>query len=628
MSGDGGILTSHDPPPHPPPPADPFEHSEGYSAAVAAIADWLTRKRRPLGTATGDSAEDDVTQRRAKDGTKFDSQSSDELIFEETIEKPVTSADVYSDDGLQRMAMIDAELARLRPLRIASHKECKRLTLELKYAKAVEAREYARLTKRQLEMNEKLVKVTIRLQRCFREAKLRRKMLQSMSRQQAKMANWASSLPKQLTNHLHSMRISTHNLRYRPEDVEEATVQLQAWWRCLLARRAASVLMLSRWFKILHGKLEKAVMLLQARFRCRMQRRKFRVVLGKMMMETKYTQLRQMEQDHAQIVKIQRKIRVKLGRRKVEAARQARRNLLDSETLAQEDAQDLVAGFGAPPPSITMSIVDSWSTVSDTAFRAIKGLPYSQHLSNLEDAGAMAFHHVASEVPRRHRVGGPSVQEMLSTSPPGTEDNDHDDAAANDGWDVENEGVWDVYPSGSSPGFWARLPADALPRDSWAPYRPRTKGGSKAGTPRKRPCVSGAKPLPLHHGRAPPPVVARLLESAPSGDESRRRRQLHNPPWKSTLRHHQPASTGLSDEKWSCCETVDWPPEMKDWEEHPLLDGTSDVLKMPPPPLPAQDSSPQQSRPKTGGPAEKSSKQAGRSQRGPQASRARPGGVR
>eukprot|EP00927_Polykrikos_kofoidii_P046648 TRINITY_DN40814_c0_g1_i1.p1 TRINITY_DN40814_c0_g1~~TRINITY_DN40814_c0_g1_i1.p1 ORF type:complete len:592 (+),score=72.08 TRINITY_DN40814_c0_g1_i1:161-1936(+) len=363
-----------------------------------------------------------------------------------------------------RVADIDAELSLLRPFLQECHDRCRQTKEDIKQARSTEIQERNNLWKRQVEMDKRLVQLVVRIQRTFRGMRARRMLMKTLQLDQAKLASWASSLPKQLATHLHDMRITVHCLRYRPIHCQIAAEKIRDWWRVILLRRGAVVLKIASWLHHTHSKLSASAVKVQCRIRSRITRRKFLATLHAKMRETRQQQLQEMIQGNRYVVFIQRAMRAKLSQRRIEDARLEIGLPKGFAVIAVEDKEAEVP--------VAPSYIDTWSPTCARGRRLLSKSvpPRDVALTDLEVAGCRPFNLVAANQSMRHRIGGaanavPSMTDFALATVV--------DTSALEEW-ASSQNPWEVYPSGTSAGFAKNLDVDAWPRDAWDSARPGT----------------------------------------------------------------------------------------------------------------------------------------------------------
>lgn len=211
------------------------------------------------------------------------------------------------------------ELSRLRSLHMESRARVSRW--KWRYDRAVIDEKAQRKTYGEEKvLIEQKVLFTIRvnatkIQRRFRRYRIRKRLfeLQLGVLQVAK-----HMLPERHQAALLEMRKAVYQMRYTSEDFYNAAAVLQSWWRSCLVRRFAVIIRTLKWFLDLWGLMQDTATLVQKNFRFLTTHRGFAEQLRLRQERMQYEQLIGMTEAHRALIKVQRALRAKLGRRRLQ----------------------------------------------------------------------------------------------------------------------------------------------------------------------------------------------------------------------------------------------------------------------------------------------------------------------
>jgi len=403
-------------------------------------------------------------------------------------------------------ALIDEELALLRPRAAEQAVRRERAQRELEAVRLEVQREARHLRQLRSEQRQRRRKLASRMQAAVRGWLSRRKFVIRLHREFADQVGMAALLPDQLQDQLKALQHNVHDLEYSAEDRVRAAVRLQAWWRSVTARRAVWVLQVASQMRRVHARMVAAAMRIQAWFRAYETRTRFRVQILINMGLRCSQQMEDMERLLQLVVRLQRAVRGRIARRRVQ---EARRILTGSEQ--RQSLGDMVEAQRAAVARPT-ALVDSWQPGGIAAGTAAlldapcvaaaeDTSPKREHeLERLEEYGLVPFYWSSARENVRHRVGGPTALKMHRRlgigAPPrtdgGTTSGGETEGTASGEESLEPLGnMCEVYPEGLSAGFLDNLDEDAWPWDHHGRKKKQRKASTKrgaAGRPRRPAC--------------------------------------------------------------------------------------------------------------------------------------------
>lgn len=211
------------------------------------------------------------------------------------------------------------ELSRLRTL----HMECRARVSrwQWRYDRAViDEKEEKQNYGVEKVLIEQKVNLTLRvnatkIQRRYRRYRIRKRLFEL---QLGVLEVAKHMLPERHQAALLEMRQAVYQLRYTSEDFYNAAVLVQSWWRICLIRRFAVVLRTVKWVHAVWGRMQQTAVLVQKNFRFLTTHRGFAEQLRLRQERLQYEQLIDMTEAHCALIKVQRALRAKLGRRRLE----------------------------------------------------------------------------------------------------------------------------------------------------------------------------------------------------------------------------------------------------------------------------------------------------------------------
>lgn len=376
------------------------------------------------------------------------------------------------------VAMIDEELAVARPSLENQSLTVVKLNEDLKNAQKNELREARDRKMNNAERLARRQKVTSRLQASVRGWLVRKRVIEALDHRAGHNLAMAAMLPGQLKSNLRQLQHGTHDLLYREEDRVAGAVKLQAWWRGIVARRVVKVMRVSQIMQGIVSQMAAAATLVQARYRGATMYRKWRSEIRHRIELTRQQQFREMEVGMRCIIQIQRGVRSKQARKRLE---EARAKLAAASLEMLERGSPIPSGATGAEEDEERTFIDTWRPVgapgSDPAGCGCAGvilrdLPrHDWEVEKQEQANLVPFYGATREQGLRHQIGGHSaamMQRQMATSGLGDEESGNFD-------DVGSVGAvgalhrmlgdtWEIYPSGLTPGFLPGLDCDVQER--------------------------------------------------------------------------------------------------------------------------------------------------------------------
>lgn len=402
-------------------------------------------------------------------------------------------------------------MARLKPILAEQKERHAAAVVELKAARAEEAERKIALERCRSEDNRRRVAVVARLQGCVRGWLVRRKFVGVLTIEVQAAGTVVAQLPDQLRENLVAMQHSVHDTAYKDEHRLRAAIRLQSWWRGIQFRRVYHIVWVATRIRRLHEMMEDAATKIQAWFRCFWTKFRYSSQIHNNMLRRHKLMLEEMEMGLLVVIKLQRNVRARLARKRLQEAREK----LEAAGIAA--AWDSLAVQDAEPedPQESILAIDNWRPrgPGGAAPHVLDRPPRRDaELEKLEDAGLVPFYWSSAHERVRHTIGGQASLKMqrqlglIGEGNAGTADEEEDGLALVPRAGSEPEAaasvgqLWDVYPEGLSKGF-----LDELDQDAW-PWKRAGRGRSHKRSKEKQPGAkkpAGPKKLAL----APPPPV-------------------------------------------------------------------------------------------------------------------------
>jgi len=289
-----------------------------------------------------------------------------------------------------RLEMVKAEIAQLKD-QLAEHgTRREKLTEQLQSARATEGEERQRLELSRTTEQEKRQQLRARFQKAVR----------SVVREQRAMAAIATPSPElhalanQLEDQLNSLHHQLHGLKFGQADRERGATKLQAWWRCILAKRVARCLRINHTMWQLLEAMNFAAMRIQSWHRATSIRRRWRSTIEVAMRDWRKSEEVRL-QDQLRVVRVlQKAIRVYLAKKRMAKQLEAGGPQLIREATDETGAK-------------MMRYVDNWRPAGEK--RQLRdGMPQKDpELVKMEEAGLIPFYSNNATDTIRHRIGGP-----------------------------------------------------------------------------------------------------------------------------------------------------------------------------------------------------------------------------
>lgn len=375
--------------------------------------------------------------------------------------------------------MIEEELARLRRQSAEQAQRCEGVERALEAAREDEVREFRALQQRKSELIGRRHELTLRFQTSVRRLLENKQIIGVINREVTEQLGLAAVLPHQLREQLKGLRNTIHDMEYSAEDRVHAATRLQALWRAITARRVFRILRLAGRMRQAHSQMVASAMKIQAWYRAHKTRTRFRVQILMNMGLKCSRQMEDLERFLKVVVLLQRSVRARLARKRVQEARSALNGTPNS--LWNEDTLSKQLETREANPKRNVVMLDSWKpggvaaglaavqSASNTAFVGDKMPKRDRELEKIQQAGLIPFYGSWAREIVRHRVGGPSALKMqrqlgIGCASRGGSCNGEAAEESNSGEEEELEDVgnlWDVYPEGTSMGFLEHLDDDA-----------------------------------------------------------------------------------------------------------------------------------------------------------------------
>lgn len=278
------------------------------------------------------------------------------------------------------------------------------------------------------------------------------------------------------------LQLMMHSLKYTSESRELAAVQLQAWWRSILARRVTRIANVSKKMGEVYQRLYRSARRVQSNFRGRRARKEWQAEIDMAVAARFRRQITEMQYALGKIIILQRGFRSQRARKRIQALFKEHK---DSEALLESKMQK-----------------DSLpETVGDSVRPDCSRLPHINHaLHDLREDGVEPFYERSSFQSQRlrHCIGGLRALPMqhqfatMEQAHPGTCE---ESSSADDSLKVARDTSWkdvdkprQVYLDGLSPGFLASLDTDVWPVDPWQRTKPKRSKKIATASPRRLLC--------------------------------------------------------------------------------------------------------------------------------------------
>lgn len=376
--------------------------------------------------------------------------------------------------NMQALATIEFRIADARIALEEQRHRRQQLHDELVEARKEEEREWKILLLKRAAKQKRRQEKVVKMQKQVRGWLVRRRFILSINKQTTEHINWAALLPKQLDLQLSQLQHLLHKIKYAPEDVIQATVRLQSWWRGVMARRMVVIIKLRLQIMAVLSRMEKAAVKMQARFRGRLAKNTWYGKICMAMAQKSITMQRAMHHGLKCVIKIQRNAR-----------RMIQQRLHEERRLKFLELEAKGLNMKLEETSRLMGVCDPRDLSRQL------GPPRRDHaLQELEEEGLTPFYLRASNHPAvaRHRIGGATALEMQQRIAAAAADSGAADNQGDTNAEVADlmETLPNVYLSGFSPDFVEGLDDDVWPRDPWIRARAPPENLAKDAPKRRR----------------------------------------------------------------------------------------------------------------------------------------------
>lgn len=327
-----------------------------------------------------------------------------------------------------------------------------------------------------------------------------------------------------LQDQLQALQHKMHDLVFRATNQSQVVVLLQSWWRMILGKRVAHMMLVNSKMRYIQRVLLLSIFRIQRWYRATLQRRTFMHRIRTMMSISRQRAKHEMECKIMAVTRLQRGLRRYIALKRVQ---QRKTRFLAPSSRGRDDRDTVFHS------SLGESDRQGWLGGSRRGGGSSpRARAKDRELEKLEDAGLAPFYWASSNQRVRHKIGGPKALKLLGARP----DGEPPIAVAGVGALGGQGELWDVYPEGISPGFTEGLDDDLWPADGPCRRQPapgRRRAGSKRARRRCHKPPPPTKPVPhcipqnsikrasAREERRQSTEPAELVEGEAGGDDAR-----------------------------------------------------------------------------------------------------------